>query len=227
MLGRGREALCEDASALLYGLFDAMTLRLCEGALHERLGAAWGLSRKQTDVLRRALVLLCDHELNPSTFAARVAAGTGGPLAASALAGYATLSGPLHGEAAQRAMAYLSECANDEPRRVLQRWAARGEGPPAVGHPLYSGGDPRAKALLAALKPNAAIARAINGAERASGESANIDLAIASMTRQWALPDTAPFTIFALARMVGWMAHAMEQRAASRMIRPRASYIGP
>src|SRR3712207_9493450 len=59
--------------------------------------SAWGLDAAGADLLRRALVLCADHELNPSTFSVRVVAGTGASLAACALAGLAALTGPLHG----------------------------------------------------------------------------------------------------------------------------------
>ena len=73
-----------------------------DGAIHARLARAWRAPHAQWDVIRRALVLLADHELNASTFAARVAASTGASLAASVLAGLSALSGPFHGRMAER-----------------------------------------------------------------------------------------------------------------------------
>ena len=103
---------------------------------------------------------------------------------------------------------------------------ARGERLAGLGHPLYPDGDVRAAALLKALRPRAGIARVLAAMERAAGVRANCDAALAAMTRELGLPDEAPFVMFALSRMTGWLAHAMEQRASGKLIRPRAKYVG-
>jgi len=224
--GRGQAALAADGAGLLAGFCTAVTGVAGRGFFHQRLGRHWGLSPGGTDLLRRALVLVADHELNPSTFAARVAASTGAPLAACALAGCATLTGPLHGEASARARAYLEAAMADGAQAALAGIAARGERIPAVGHALYPAGDPRAAALLRWMKPAPALKRAIRAAEQASGEAANVDMALAALSVHLALPEDASFLIFASGRMAGWIAHAMEQQASGRPIRPRANYIG-
>jgi citrate synthase len=197
------------------------------GPMHQRLAKAWGLSPRGADLVRRVLVLQSDHELNPSTFAVRIAASTGASLAACALSGFATLSGPLHGEAAARALAQLDQAmqARDAEEGVTLL-LARGERLAGLGHPLYPDGDVRASALLKALRPRAGIARVIAAMEQAVGARANCDAALAAMTRELGLPDDAPFVMFALSRMTGWLAHAMEQRASGKLIRPRAKYVG-
>jgi citrate synthase len=224
--GRGSAALSEDGVQLLAGVCSAVTGTGGRGFYHQRLGRHWGLSPGGTDLLRRALVLVADHELNPSTFAARVAASTGAPLAACALAGCATLTGPLHGEASARALAYLKRAMEDGPQAALTSLAARGERIPAVGHTLYPAGDPRAAALIRWMKPGPALKRAIRAAEQASGEAANVDMALAALSVQLSLPEDAPFLIFASGRMAGWIAHAIEQQSSGRLIRPRANYTG-
>ena len=224
--GRGSTALSEDGAQLLAGVCTAVTGTGGRGFYHQRLGRHWGLSPGGTDLLRRALVLVADHELNPSTFAARVAASTGAPLAASALAGCATLTGPLHGEASARALAYLKLAMEDGPQVALSGIAARGERIPAVGHTLYPAGDPRAAALIRWMKPAPALKRAIKAAEQASGYAANVDMALAALSVHLALPEDAPFLIFASGRMAGWIAHAIEQQGSGRLIRPRANYTG-
>ncbi|TPW04696.1 MAG: citrate synthase [Alphaproteobacteria bacterium] len=165
------------------------------------------------------------HE-NPSTFAARVAASTGAPVAAAALAGYATLSGPLHGEASARAVLFLETALRDGAQAAVNATLARAEPLPAIGHALYPMGDPRAASLLKALAPSTPLQEAIDGAEAASGDHANIDMALAALTLDLDLPRDAPFVIFAGGRMAGWCAHAIEQRETGRVIRPRASYTG-
>src|SRR5262249_32781044 len=163
------------------------------GLFHEKLAKAWAQGRRGVDLIRRALVLIADHELNASTFAARVAASTGASLPAAALAGYATLTGPLHGEAATRALAFFEAAERDGPGKAVKAPFFPPETPPAIGHALYPQGDPRAASLLAAMKPRAAIAEAIAAAESALGAKPNIDLALAALTVQLGLPAEAPF----------------------------------
>lgn len=224
--GRGADALAGEAAGLLAGACDAISGRADNRPFHERLARAWGLDKAGTDIIRRALVLVADHELNPSTFAARIAASTGSSLAACALAGCATLTGPLHGEASARALAYLKTSLAGSPATALAGIASRGERIPAVGHPLYPAGDPRAAALLGWMKPDDALQDAVSVAEDASGKAANVDMALAALTLHLGLAEDAPFLVFACGRMAGWLAHAQEQLTSGRLIRPRATYTG-
>jgi citrate synthase len=143
------------------------------------------------------------------------------------LSGLSTLAGPLHGEAPARALAQLDQLT--EAKNIAaeaKAMVARGDQIAGWSHPLYPDGDIRAVNLLAALKPKPAIARALRALQQETGDKPNCDAALAAMTRELGLPDDAPFSIFALARMAGWLAHAMEQREAGRIIRPRARYTG-
>lgn len=225
-LGRNPAALHADAWSILFE-FSAVLSGRSDGPLHERFVRAWGLNARGASIVRRALVLMADHELNASTFAVRIAASTGAPLAACALAGLSTLAGPLHGEAPTHALAQLDRLiAAKDTTAEAKAMIARGESIAGWSHPLYPDGDVRAANLLAALKPKPAIAKAIRALEQATGDKANCDAALAAMTRDLNLPDEATFSIFALARMTGWLAHAMEQRETGRLIRPRARYTG-
>lgn len=224
--GRASASLAAEGLDLLSGVCSAAAGYQGRGFCHQTLGRLWQLSPGGIDLLRRALVLLADHELNPSTFAARVAASTGAPLAACALAGCAALSGPLHGEASARALAYLRRCESAGPERAIAELAARRERLPAIGHPLYPEGDPRATALLEWMQLPENVAEAIAAAEAAAGDVANIDMALAALTVSLGLTDDAPFLLFACGRMAGWIAHAIEQSASGAPIRPRASYTG-
>lgn len=226
-LGRNVAAMRADAWRLLPDVGDALTGVAGKGPVHMRLAKAWKADKRGADLIRRMLVLMADHELNPSTFAVRIAASTGAPLAACALAGLSTLAGPLHGEAASRALVQLDQLAKakDAPGE-FRAMMARGEVFAGWSHPLYPDGDPRAANLLAALKPKAAMARLIQIVERETHDKPNCDAAMAAMTRELGLPDDAPFCIFALGRLTGWLAHAMEQRATGKIIRPRARYVG-
>ena len=194
------------------------------GAIHERLGRAWRAPREGWDAIRRALVLLADHELNASTFAARVTASTGASLAAAVLAGLCALSGPRHGGMAARVEAFAATAE----RRGLKRALAAGRGaPPGFGHALYPDGDPRADALLAALDTPPPLADLRRAVEAETGQRANVDFALFVMRRTLGLPESAPFDLFAVARTAGWLAHAMEQVGGGQLIRPRARYVGP
>lgn len=226
-LGRSPSALRADAWSILFEFADALTGEQGKSVLHERLAKAWKVNAAGAQIVRRALILMADHELNPSTFAVRIAASTGAPLAACALAGLSTLAGPLHGEAAVRALAQLDALISAKDVAAEARaMVARGDHIAGWSHPLYPDGDVRARNLLAALKPRAAIGKALRALERETGDKPNCDAALAAMTRELSLPDEATFTIFALARMTGWLAHAMEQRETGRIIRPRARYTG-
>ena len=226
-LGRSPAALAADAWSLLSEFADALAGKAGRGPIHERLARVWRLEARGAQLVRRTLVLMADHELNPSTFAVRIAASTGAPLAACALAGLSTLAGPLHGEAASRALAQMDVLlAAKDVSAEARAMVARGDQIAGWSHPLYPDGDPRAVDLLAALKPRAAIARVLQALQVVTGDRPNCDAALAALTRDLKLPDEAPFTLFALGRITGWLAHAMEQRANGRIIRPRARYIG-
>ena len=170
-------------------------------------------------------MLLADHELNASTFAARVTASTGASLAASALAGLSALSGPLHGGMAARVAAFIAEVRRDGAEVATKARLASGSALPGFGHPLYPEGDPRARALLDAFAPPEYEA-ACEAARAVAGVRPNVDFALTALADGLELPDDAPFQIFALARCAGWIAHALEQLQTGRLIRPRARYVG-
>jgi citrate synthase len=227
MAGRRPEELAVEGATLLDVVADAICGAVESGAIHERLGRAWSCGARGADLIRRALVLLADHELNASTFAARVAASTGASLAACALAGLAALSGPLHGGAAAAVSALAAEAERVGPADAVAARLAFWTSTPGFGHPLYPDGDPRARALMslfAAPEPYAGLRAAM----AASSEAAdNVDFAISALARSLALPADAPFLLFAMARTAGWVAHAMEQSLTGVLIRPRARYVGP
>jgi citrate synthase len=227
-LGRSRGILVDEAAGLVDELALAMIGAVTPAgmALHRRLAAAWRAAKAE-DVLRRAIVLLADHELNASTFAARVAASTGAPLAAGLLAGAATLVGPRHGGAAAGVNLLIEAARRKGVESAVRDWLAQGNSLPGFGHPLYAQGDPRAAALLAHFRPRPIYTDLGGAVDAVTGEQPNIDFAIAAMADSCKLPSSAPLTIFALARSVGWIAHILEQLATGRLIRPRARYVGP
>lgn len=182
-----------------------------------------------------ALGLFADHELNASTFAARVAASTGADLYACLGAALAALSGPGHGASCDRVEALLAE-AGSAPRaqETLQARAARGEAYFAFGHPLYPAGDPRTHPLVdaaLALAPRSAALRTLEAVvvagERATGQGASADFGLVAVALAAGLPPGSATALFALGRAAGWVAHVLEQRAAGFLLRPRARYVGP
>ncbi|TIW59567.1 MAG: citrate synthase, partial [Mesorhizobium sp.] len=187
----------------------------------------WSVETKAAEAIRRALVLLADHELNASTFAARVAASTGAPLAACLLAGLATLSGPRHGGAGEAVLQLAEDAARHGADTALGRWLDHERPLPSFGHPLYPDGDARAAALLADIDLDDTLRSLQDAVLAATGARPNIDFALAAMTRNFGLPRDAPFRLFALGRGIGWAAHAVEQVTSGGLIRPRARYEGP
>jgi citrate synthase len=227
--GRHPMALAVEAATLLDVLTDAVAGGVSGGAIHNRLALAWGLGPggPGADLIRRILVLVADHELNASAFAARVAASTGASLAASSLAGLATLSGPRHGGATAAVRTFAAESALVGPRAAIANRLVEDRLLPGFGHPLYPDGDPRAAALLDRFEAPADL-RALGEAVRGvAGPAPNIDFALVAASESLGLPADAPFALFAVARCAGWIAHAIEQGQADTLIRPRARYVGP
>jgi citrate synthase len=226
--GRAPLALAMEGAGLLDRVADAVAGSAGAGAIHQRLAAAWGREdAAAAEVIRTALVLLADHELNASTFAARVAASTGAGLAASALAGLCALSGPLHGGMAARVINLVEESRRIGPEATVAGRLARAAPTPGFGHPLYPEGDPRAAALLAACPPTPELGALLEAVQTGTGERPNIDFALVAMAEALELPADAPFLLFAVARSAGWIAHAVEEGGGGRLIRPRARYVGP
>lgn len=197
------------------------------------LGA--GRSARHRRAVDLALVLCADHELNPSTFAARVAASAGADLYACVGAGLATLSGPKHGGACDRVEALLAEVRlPSRAATVVHERARRGEEIPGFGHRLYPGGDPRAPPLLAMARRLGARRASVRAAfalaeamTRAGREPPTLDLGLTALTAALRLPPGSAAALFAIGRCAGWIAHALEQRAAGYVLRPRARYVGP
>ena len=224
--GRAPLALAMEAADLLEAVVDAATGLAGEGPAHMRFASAWGLNGAGADLIRRTLVLLADHELNASTFAARVAASTGASLSAACLAGLAALSGPLHGGMAARVESFVDEAERLGPTHAVSARLARGAALPGFGHPLYPDGDARAAALLQVLDTSDLLTELNTATEMMTGQAANIDFALVCLARTLRLPPDAPFILFATARSAGWAAHAIEQLQTGRLIRPRARYTG-
>ena len=206
-----------------------------DAPVHRVLAGAWRPGDDGfAELVRAALVVCADHELNVSAFAARVVASTGAHLHATACSGLAALSGPRHGGATTRAYALIADAQQAKSPRgfIAQRWQ-RGDDLPGFGHALYPHGDPRAAELLARLRTRHAgepamreLDALVAATEEVSGQHPNIDFMLAAICHLNRLPATPALVMFAAGRLAGWLAHALEQQAQGRLIRPRARYTG-
>ena len=188
-----------------------------------------------------ALVLHADHELNASTFAARVAAATLTDLYSAIVAAIGTLKGPLHGGANADVMRLLLEIGPDaSPERIdeaIRSKLARKVKIPGFGHRVYRTEDPRAthlRRMSKELGERAGNTRWFDMSQRieklVTSEKklyANVDFYSASTYYTLGIPIDLFTPIFAVSRVSGWTAHCLEQYANNRLIRPRTDYIGP
>jgi citrate synthase len=200
--------------------------------LHLQIAGAWAPDNKHAaDLVRRALVLLADHELNASTFTVRCAASTGLNLYDAVIAGLAALKGPKHGGAGVLASQLVKTLVDKDVAPVVRERVALGERFAGFGHGVYKRGDPRAMSLLEALTragaPRKFTREIPERIAEATGEFVNIDYALAVLVQALRMPAGSELALFAMARTVGWIAHASEQLQHGKLIRPRARYVGP
>jgi citrate synthase len=188
-----------------------------------------------------ALILHADHELNASTFAARVAAATLTDIYSAMVAAIGALKGPLHGGANADVMRLLLEIGEnagpDRAEAAVRAKLARKEKIPGFGHRVYRTEDPRATHLRRMSKELGARAgntRWFDMSQRieqvVTGEKKlypNVDFYSASTYYTLRIPIDLFTPIFAVSRVSGWTAHVLEQYANNRLIRPRAEYVGP
>jgi len=186
--------------------------------VHDLLASAWSDDPALADLLRRTLVLCADHELNASTYAARVAASAGASLPAALLAGLATLSGTRHGGITIRCHRWM-ERVEEEGLADL----ARDDPPPGFSHPLYPDGDPRAAELLRHCPLDVSWQAIVRKVYEVTSSHPSLDFALARIERRHRLPEGAALGLFAVGRTAGWIAHIFEQRQTGRLIRPRAA----
>lgn len=197
-----------------------------------------GLDADETSLqaLDTALGLLVDHDLAASTLAVRVAASARAHPYAAVSAGLGVIEGPLHGAASGLAHRLLLEVLDQgDAAPVIAEELRAGRRVPGLGHRLYPGEDPRARALFTLLEampraaPGLAAARDIvTTTARHTPLHANVDLALAVLTTSCGMPASAGETIFAVARTAGWIAHALEEYGERPLrMRPSGHYVGP
>jgi citrate synthase len=188
--------------------------------------------------LDAALVLRADNELNPGTFAVRVAASTQADLVSAVIAGFGALAGPKHSAHTLNVYRLLESVGVPaRAREVVKSLVGSGKKPAGFGHPVYRGEDPRTpvarrlaeEACRAAGRPDwFALAQAVEEAVVAESEArANVDYYLTSIYVACGFPPATFAPLFAVARTPGWIAHALEQARDPELIRPRATYVGP
>jgi citrate synthase len=206
-----------------------------ENPVHEVLARALTMGDRRAGALIRAALILCaDHELNPSAFTARCVAGTGATLYASVDAGICAAEGPRHGGFTSRVETFLTDMAHrqDLEDAVLMR-LRHGDTVPGFGHLLYPDGDPRARVLFEMMEETHGDDPAFLRSKRimqvmaeAGGVAPSIDFAIGALGATLRMLPGAGLAIFVMGRTAGWIGHAMEQHRSGQMIRPRARYTG-
>jgi len=184
-----------------------------------------------------ALILHAEHELNASTFAARVAAATLSDMHSAIVAGIGTLKGPLHGGANEAVMKMLLEIGSPEQAEEhLRKLLAAKVKVSGFGHRVYSTEDPRAthlrkmseelgrqKGEVRWFEISQILERTMKREKRLNP---NVDFYSASLYYMLGIPIDLYTPIFAVSRISGWTAHVLEQHANNRLIRPRADYTG-
>ncbi len=206
-----------------------------EESIDETLRKHWAAKVPHAgELLRAALILCADHELNVSSFTARCVASSGANPYSVVVAGLAAIEGPKHGGMSARVETMFEELrrARDLERALADR-LRRGEMVYGFGHRLYEQGDPRANVLFDLLQKRFAksaelkLAKEIvKAAEGLIQEKPTIDFALVALARALKLPSGAALTLFAIGRSIGWIGHAIEQYGREELIRPRAKYVG-
>ncbi len=217
------------------------------GPVWGRQGVAHGFLRVATGVepaaelvraFDAALILRADNELNPGTYAARVAASTGADLTSCVTAAMGALSGPKHSGHTPAVARLLAEVGTpDRAHGVVEKLAQGARKPAGFGHPVYRGEDPRtptarrlAEAACRATGATAIfeVAQAVEAAVGSrTGLRANVDYYLTVVYLAAGMPPASFAPLFAVARTPGWIAHALEQSRDPELIRPRARYAGP
>jgi citrate synthase len=192
--------------------------------------------------LETYLLTAADHGLNASTFTARVVASTAAGLASSVTAALCALKGPLHGGAPGPVIDMLDAIGQPENAEAwLDAALARGDRLMGFGHRIYRVTDPRSDIMKRVVQSLAQDSGRLHFAEHieraalavlakrkpARSLQTNLEFYTALLLEALDIPRDAFTGIFACARVIGWIAHAREQIAEARLIRPQSRYIGP
>jgi citrate synthase len=196
---------------------------------------AAGLARSEDKLrlLNGLLVLLADHELSPATFAARVAASSGADLHACLVSAIETSSGRNIAEIYDRTEDFLRGAnSKAELMRRARELHSTGRSPPGFNQPIYPHGDPRAPYIFDLVRRAGRPARQLdlvfaflNEIEARYELKPRMEFAVVALTQALGFPRRAAGALYIFARVAGWVAHVMEQRLSSALLRPRAKFI--
>lgn len=221
--------LLPEAAGLLNELIDALTNGGPRLYFHQRLARAWKvLDPKDIDLVRRALILTADFELDDATIAVRAAMGSQGSLASGLMAGFSTAMGPRLGGRLSRAEGFVSQILRiGNPAMVAKSLISQGLSLPGFENDTPSSEVARAKNLIAAAEHMGAPLRVIGDTcEELSNKPMGLSLALALIGRHLDLPRDAPLTLYCVGRCAGWLAHAMEHLQTNSRLRVRLRFIG-
>jgi citrate synthase len=227
-------AVPKTGARILRLLLSAVCGGPASGSIDASLQDAWLPRRKPAArLLRTALILCADHELNVSAFTARCIASARATPYEVVAGALAALKGRRHGGMSAQVEALFEEAGRARNLRHFLAERLRLQAQlPGFGHRLYPQGDPRAALLLSLAQLGGKNAAASLAAEMAAaarqltGDYPTLDFGLVVLARALHLPPQSPLALFTLGRSMGWIAHAIEQYADDQLIRPRARYVG-
>ena len=205
--------------------------QLPQHSIATTLQTGWGLSTDVRNCLNTALIVCAEHELNTSTFTGRCIASADANIYQVIIGALAAFSGNKHGGMLERINNEYQQILNNKsPETELLQRLHQGS---LVGfnHPLYPSGDPRAKLLLIALaqiKPNQKLYEHLQKILTLLNNEAlqpSVDFALVATEQCLQLPPDSALKLFTIGRIVGWVAHALEQYQRDSQIRPRGSHV--
>jgi citrate synthase len=226
----GTHNLILEAAGLLNELVDAITNGGPRLYFHQRLARSWKvLAPKDVDLLRLALVLCVDFELDDAALAVRISASGGGPLAIALMNGFAAAMGPKIGGRITKAEAFVTKALRmGNPAIVLKAHQAQNEIVPGFEPDICLSEKSRAASLLKAF--DVALSKELRDiitvCQDSLGSQLGLSLALAVLGRHLDLPRDAPLTLYGVGRCAGWLAHAIEQIKTNQEPRYRLRYIG-
>ncbi|WP_374569017.1 citrate/2-methylcitrate synthase [Ideonella sp.] len=195
---------------------------------HDLLAAHWGLPDGGAELVRQALVLSAEHEMNLIALTARQLSSVGASLGASVMGALCYLGAAFNGGDSARVEALWDEVmAQPDEAAALGARLDRGETLPGFDHLYYPAGDPRAVALLALVEQWGAPVPMAAAVERLTGWKPSLDFGLVALRRALGAPREASTVMLMAPRCVGFIAHALEQRLSGERMWVRSRYIGP
>ena len=223
-------------SNILFSLITSITQIQTKESIAKKLATFYCPHEQHApELITTALIVIADHELNASSFTARVVASTGANVYQVLLAALSALSGYKHGASILKLESMIKELTeNLALEKNLRKRLNRGETIVGFGHKLYPEGDIRAKVLLqqiekyyAETKHYQVLKAIIERCSEITGKKPNIDFALFTLATVLNQGSEFAMFIFAIGRIVGWVGQAIEEYQENRLIRPRAKYVGP